>query len=196
MDAAHYGHLAGATDIVFHPGSYLGQDPERVLEKAIPRLRQCVDELRSRGNPVILRPETMGKRAMLGSLEDVLSMSREIDGVEPCIDFSHLHARTGDGSRNSQEEWKTVLGRIKNTLGARSLHRLHCHVSGIEYGEKGERKHLMLAESDMDHLGLLAALRDAGCSGRILCESPVMEEDAIFLMQAWGAIRSETRGPA
>jgi deoxyribonuclease IV len=27
MDAAHYGFLAGATDIIFHPGSYFGNDP-------------------------------------------------------------------------------------------------------------------------------------------------------------------------
>ena len=31
MDAAHYGNLAGATDIVFHPGSYFGKQPAEVL---------------------------------------------------------------------------------------------------------------------------------------------------------------------
>jgi deoxyribonuclease-4 len=35
MDAAHYGNLAGATDIVFHPGSYFGQPPEQVLKISI-----------------------------------------------------------------------------------------------------------------------------------------------------------------
>ena len=45
MDAAHYGFLAGATDIVFHPGSYFGNDPAAVLEVAVPRLQGCVDEL-------------------------------------------------------------------------------------------------------------------------------------------------------
>jgi len=185
MDAAHYGHLAGATDIVFHPGSYFGESPEQVLEKAIPRLRQCVEELRSRGNPVILRPETMGKRALLGSLEDVLTMAREIEGVAPCMDFSHLHARAGSGSWNSRAEWRDVLKRVKKALGARALRHLHCHVSGIEYSEKGERKHLMLADSDLDLVGLLTALNEAGCGGRILCESPVMEDDAIVLKQAW-----------
>jgi deoxyribonuclease IV len=66
MDAAHYGNLAGATDIIFHPGSYFGDPPDTVLPKAIQRLENCVDELRAGGNPVILRPETMGKSAMLG----------------------------------------------------------------------------------------------------------------------------------
>ena len=100
MDAAHYGNLAGATDIIFHPGSYFGRDPKEVLEIAVPRLRGCVQELRDAGNPVALRPETMGKSAMLGSLDDALAMAREIDGVKPCIDFAHLHARPGDGTVN------------------------------------------------------------------------------------------------
>ena len=96
MDAATAGHWAGATDIVIHPGSYFERPPEEVLKVALPRLSACLDELRAGGNPVILRPETMGKSAMLGSLQDTLEMSRAIEGVEPCIDFAHLHARPGD----------------------------------------------------------------------------------------------------
>src|SRR5512142_1900009 len=109
MDAAICGHLAGATDIIFHPGSYFGNDPAEVLQVAIPRLQGCVEELRKAGNPVTLRPETMGKSAMLGSFEDTLAMSKAIEGVEPCIDFAHLHARPGDGSVNTLAEWNQVL---------------------------------------------------------------------------------------
>ncbi|HHH82837.1 MAG TPA: hypothetical protein ENL35_07595, partial [Chloroflexi bacterium] len=172
MDAAHYGHLAGATDIVFHPGSYFGKDPQTVLETAIPRLRACVQELRSDGDEVTLRPETMGKSAMLGSLEDTLVMAQEVEGVEPCLDFAHLHARTGDGSLNSYEEWIAILETIERALGPKALNRLHCHLSGIAYSERGEQKHLMIADSDLDLTALLRALHDKGCAGRILCESP------------------------
>jgi deoxyribonuclease-4 len=188
MDAAYYGNLAGATDIIFHPGSYFGQEPAAVLEVAVPRLRGCVEELREAGNPAILRPETMGKSALLGTLEDTLEMAAAIEGVLPCIDFSHLHARTGDGSLNSYEEWMRVLKGYKRALGAKSLKRLHCHLSGIEYGEKGERNHLMLADSDFDLQGLLRALAEMKCAGRIVCESPVMEDDALRIQAAWRRI--------
>ena len=103
MDAAHYGNLAGATDIIFHPGSYFGKDPAKVLKVAIPRLKGCVTELRKHRNPVRLRPETMGKSAMLGSVEDALEMAKAIEGVEPCLDFAHLHARPGDGTMNTYD---------------------------------------------------------------------------------------------
>ena len=191
MDAAHFGHLAGATDIVFHPGSYFGRDPVDVLKISISRLRGCVNELRAAGNPVILRPETMGKSAMLGSLQDILVMAREIDGVEPCLDFAHLHARPGDGTVNTYDEWIEMLRAYQEALGKHALKRLHCHLSGIEYGPKGERKHLRLVESDFNLDALLQALSEFQCEGRILCESPGdMDKDALLIKAAWERIHT------
>jgi deoxyribonuclease-4 len=131
----------------------------------------------------------MGKGAMLGSLEDALTMSKEIDGIEPCLDFAHLHARPGDGSVNSYDEWVDLLMLYKKALGTPSLKRLHCHLSGIEYGEKGERNHLMLRDSDFDLDALLKALVEFGCGGRILCESPQdMDKDALVIKRTWETI--------
>ncbi len=188
MDAAYFGNLAGATDIVFHPGSYFGHQPEEVLPVALPRLQGCVDELCAAKNSVILRPETMGKIAMLGSLEDTLKMSQAVPGVEPCLDFAHLHARAGDGSMNTYEEWSRVLEAYGSALGSEALGRLHIHLSGIEYGPKGEKQHLPLEQADLDLAALMRALRAFGCRGRMLCESPVLEQDALLLKQRWNAL--------
>ncbi len=184
MDAARAGYKSGATDIVFHPGSYFGKPAGEVMKVALPRLEDCVKELHAEENPVILRPETMGKGAMLGSLEDTLEMS-QLAGVEPCLDFAHLHARPGDGSMNTYQEWMDVLKAYKDALGEKSLERLHCHLSGIEYTEKGEQKHLEISESDFDLDSLFQALIDTKAGGRILCESPTLEDDALFIQKAW-----------
>lgn len=185
MDAAHYGNLAGASDIIFHPGSYFGNAPAGVLKVAIPRLKGCVDELRQNGNGATLRPETMGKSAMLGSLEDTLEMARSIEGVEPCLDFAHLHARPGDGTMNTRREWSALLEAYARALGNPALRRLHIHLSGIEYGPKGEKHHLKLKDADLDLKALFQVLHELGCAGRILCESPIMEEDALKMKRAW-----------
>ncbi|HEU0293366.1 MAG TPA: TIM barrel protein [Anaerolineales bacterium] len=191
MDAAHYGNLAGATDIVFHPGSYFGNDPAAVLKVAIPRLKECVKELRKAKNPVTLRPETMGKSAMLGSFEDTVEMSRAIKGVQPCLDFAHLHARPGDGTMNTVKEWTRILEAYQASLGPEALKSLHIHLSGIEYGPKGEKNHLALDKSDLKLKFLFEVLKDFGCEGRILCESPIMEEDALLLKKTWMKVSRE-----
>jgi deoxyribonuclease-4 len=191
MDAAHYGNMAGASDVVFHPGSYFGHPANEVLPIAIERLGGCLDELRGNGNPVILRPETMGKSAMLGSLEDTLEMSRVLVGIEPCLDFAHLHARAGDGSINTYDDWVKIIDAYRKALGKEALQRLHIHLSGIEYTAKGERKHLPIEEADLDTAAIFKALKDKGCGGRILCESPILEEDALLLQKKWKDISGE-----
>jgi deoxyribonuclease-4 len=191
MDAAHFGHLAGATDIIFHPGTHFGRPVEDVLKVTIPRLRGCVDELRNAGNPVTLRPEISGKAAMLGSLADVLEMAKSIPGILPCIDFAHLHARLGDGAMNSYAEWISALDLYRSSLGELAMQRLHIHLSGINYGPKGEKNHLVMEEADLDFRNLMRALHDSGAQGRIMCESPVMEVDALKFKALWLEVSGE-----
>jgi len=133
----------------------------------------------------------MGKSAMLGSLEDTIEMAAAVEGVNPCLDFAHLHARPGDGSVNSEEEWLERLSTIRDRLGQPYLESLHVHLSGIEYGAKGEKNHLPLMESDFNLTGLFNALMKMGAKGRILCESPIMEEDALRMKNAWIQISGE-----
>lgn len=198
MDAAHFGNLAGASDIVFHPGTYFGRPADEVLKVIIPRLQGCVDELRAAGNPVTLRPETSGKAAMLGSLADTLEMAKAIPGVFPCIDFAHLHARLGDGSMNTYAEWLRALDSYRQALhstysvGDEAMKHLHIHLSGIQYGPKGEKKHLVMEEADLDFKNLLRALHDCEAQGRILCESPVLEVDALKFRELWLEVSGES----
>ncbi len=183
LQAARLGYKAGATDIIFHPGSYMKMAAPAAYAIARDRLAGIVDQLKKEKVAVILRPETMGKSAMLGTLEECISWSKEIENVLPCVDFAHLHARPGDGSFNSYAEFTDALRLIATGLGERGLKRMHIHFSGIEYGPKGEKKHLNLDEADIKYKEFFKALADFGVAGRVMCETPNMEEGAV-VMQA------------
>jgi len=71
------------------------------------------------------------------------------------------------------------------------LHRLHVHLSGIKYSAKGEREHLTFEKADLNLEDILRALSDFGCAGRILCESPIMEDDAQLIREKWGQISGD-----
>jgi len=191
MKAARAGFKAGATDIVFHPGTYFHQPPEKVYAVARKRLADIVTELHAEGNTVTLRPETMGKSAMFGTLEEAIQLSRDVDGVLPCIDFAHLHARRGDGSFNSYAEFLDALKLVAAGLGERGIRHVHIHLSGIEYGPKGERNHLMLKEADIKYRDLFRALVDIGAAGRVVCESPDQEVDAIVMQKTYRRLASK-----
>ncbi len=172
LKAARMGYLAGARDIVFHPGSYHGQPPEQVYERVKDKLLELTGILRAEGVDVILRVETMGKTAVFGTLDETLQLARDVPGVLPCIDWAHLHARRGDGSFNGYDEFAAALEQVRAALGEAGLKSLHCHLSGIEYTAKGERKHVPLNQADLRYRELLQAFADFGVEGSIGVEAP------------------------
>ncbi|MGQ9888811.1 MAG: TIM barrel protein [Aggregatilineales bacterium] len=198
LAAARKGFLAGARDIVFHPGSYHNQPPERVYERAKEKLLELTGILREEGVDVTLRPETMGKNAMFGTLDEVIQLSRDVPGVAPCIDWAHLHARAGDGTFNSYAEFADALDRVRAGLGETGLRTLHCHLSGIAYTVKGEKEHIPLNESDILYRELLQALLDAGAAGTIAVEAPepFHTADALVIQATYRRLRDLASGAA
>lgn len=182
--SAHIGALCGASSIVFHPAYYLKQSSEEVLERVSGLLGRLASRLENEGINAVLRPETTGKPTQFGSLEETLMMASAIEGVMPCIDFSHLHARSS-GGYNTIEEFRGVLVKVEEYLGREGLEDMHCHVSGIAYGDKGEKNHLVLRESDYNYADLMAAFREFDVKGLVICESPNLEEDALLLQDTY-----------
>jgi|SRR5690606_10516174 deoxyribonuclease-4 len=194
LAAARKGWRAGARDIVFHPGSYHNQPPEIVYERMKEKLLEIRAILDAEGVDVILRPETMGKPAMIGTLGEVLQLSRDVPGVLPCIDFAHLHAR--EGKVNSYEEFADVFRQVEVALGRRGLETLHAHMSGIEYGPRGERCHLPLNECDLKYRELLQAMIDFDVRGTVAVEAPLPFHvaDALTLQATYRRLRDNLSG--
>src|SRR3990172_10484026 len=94
LQAARIGAACSATEIVFHPAFYLGDEPQKVYQAVKGHIEGIVQLLRSEGNGARIRPELTGKRTQFGSLEEIIDLSAQVDGVAPCIDFSHCHAPT------------------------------------------------------------------------------------------------------
>ncbi|WP_456474952.1 TIM barrel protein, partial [Candidatus Pyrohabitans sp.] len=176
-----------ARDIAFHPGFYMKSSKENAYARVKGQLEGIVETLRGEGIDVVLRPETTGKRTQLGSLEEVLSLSAELPGVMPCVDFAHLYARSR-GAANSYEAFAGMLSKIEAVLGRGALRDMHIHVSGITYGKGGERSHLVLRESKFNYSALLRALKDYSVEGKLICESPNLEEDALLLEHRYAEV--------
>jgi deoxyribonuclease-4 len=175
--------LLGGESVVFHPAYYLKDEPDKVYATVKTNLEQIVARLKIEGNRVCIRPEVMGKDSQFGTLEEVLQLCAEVEGVAPALDFAHWHARTG--KVNSYNEFIAVLKKVEKRLGRAALDNLHIHVSGIRYGEKGENNHLNFAESDFNYEALVMALKDYKVKGMVICESPNLEDDAQLLKQAY-----------
>ena len=187
LDSARVGYACGARDVVFHPGYYMKSSRENAYARVKEQLKRIISTLEEEGVEVILRPETTGKRSQLGSLEEVLRLSEELEHVLPCVDFAHLYAR-GRGGANSYEAFAEMLAKIEAALGSEALRTMHIHASGINYNKGGERAHLVLRESKFNYCAMLRALKDYRVEGVLICESPNLEEDALLLKREYGEI--------
>lgn len=184
LQTARIAALFGAKSITFHAAFYLKNTPAETYAVVKKQLQQVVNILRKEGNKVTISPEVTGKPSQFGTIEEILQLSSEIEGVLPCIDFSHWHARMGKA--NSYQEFLDILDQIEKKLGRRALDNMHIHLSGIAYGKKGEIKHLMLPDSDFQYAELLKALKERKAKGVVICESvPYLEKDALLLQQTY-----------
>ena len=173
LDSCEIGHYLGAKYIVFHPGFYgklsVEQDYELVKKSCI-ELRKEIDKNRF---DVVLGLETTGKKSQFGTLDEILKICREVKGCAPIIDFAHIFARQG-----GKIDYSEILDKV------RKFKELHTHFSGIEFTEKGEKKHLPISFNQPDFKELAKELVNRGFGTkkrdiRIICESPILEQDSL-----------------
>jgi len=186
LQTARIALLCGAESVVLHTAFYLGEPPEKVYNTVKKHLGETVAQLKKENNQVWIRPEIMGKPSQFGTIEEIIRLCTELDGLAPCIDFSHWHARTN--TFNSYDEFASILLQIEKRLGRAALDNMHIHVSGIAYGSKGETRHLNLEDSDLQYSELLRALKDYEAKGTVICESPNLEEDALLLQETYNTL--------
>ena len=171
----------GGKSLVFHPGYYLKTSKEEALEKITYNLKRL-----PKGN-VSYRLETTGKPSQFGNLKELVEICKNVDTCALCIDFSHIHAR-GAGALKTYHDFANILDYIGTNLSEEALYDMHIHLSGINYTAKGERNHMPFSQSDFNYKDCLKALVDFKVKGCIICESPILENDALLLKNYYNSL--------
>jgi deoxyribonuclease-4 len=184
LEGATMARMAGAWSMTFHAAYYLKDEKSIVYGRVKEQLKHIISELQDAGNEIWIRPETTGKESQFGNLKEIISLSQEVGQVMPCIDFAHLHARSA-GKYNTTSEFREVMDMVEEGLGREGLNNMHIHISGINYGPKGEKNHLFLEESDMNWKDLIKVWKEYKIKGVVINESPNIEEDAILMKKYW-----------
>jgi deoxyribonuclease IV len=139
LDCCRIGHLLGVENVVFHPGYYAGMDKEETYQKIKKEILDMQNQIKKNKWEVKLCPETTGKVNVFGSLEEISKLVKET-GCSFTIDFAHILARE---KNIDYQKINKLFGKYKNW---------HCHFSGIEYGEKGEKNHKKTTKEELKKL--------------------------------------------
>ncbi len=187
IETARMAKTLGLYSIVFHAAYYMGMSSEDTYKKVQEGFSKIMQVVYDEDINVFVRPETTGKATQWGDLDEVIRISKEFKQVLPCIDFSHLYART-IGQNNTYDEFCRIIETIGKELGDYALNNFHAHVAGIEFTAKGEKKHLNLLESEFNYKELLKAMKKFDIKGVVVCESPSIEDDAKILSDYYNSL--------
>jgi len=161
-------HYLKAKNVVFHTGYYMKRDKKEVFNEVVEVVRWLKDKVREKGFRVDLCPETMGKVSSFGSMDEVVELVKKVR-CSFCVDFAHIYAR-----QNGRIDYENVLDSFRKLKK-----EMHCHFSGIEYGEKGERRHLDIDSRKPDFRDLAKVLLKKKVNCNIICESPRQVLDSL-----------------
>lgn len=176
LDSCERAHYLKASHVVFHAGFYgrlSDKECYKIIKKEIIEMQDIIKENKWKTG---LAPETTGKKSQFGSLTELLKLKDEIK-CSICVDFAHLHARNGSVN------YAFIFDQLAK------LKHIHSHFSGIEFSDKGERRHLIMEKADF--LPLAKEILKRKIDITIICESPVTWEDSLKMKEIIEKLKSD-----
>ncbi|MHA1819361.1 MAG: TIM barrel protein [Promethearchaeota archaeon] len=192
-----------AKRIVVHPGSYgKKRSKQENLKLVIKSLKEGIEKAYSEDKfkedskyfkDVYICPETMGKLGQLGTVEEVITICKEVgtDKCIPTIDFGHIYARSL-GKIKDKNDFMKIFEMIEKELGSDVVKYLHIHYSHVEYTQRGEKEHHPNSDTKWGpkYEPLLELIWEAGYHPTIVVESPDLEDDAVQLMKYYKTLQN------
>ena len=159
----------GAEVVVLHPGFLLGRPRADALDAVVEQLGELRERLEGKDRAVPFGVEVMGRVRDLGSLDDVLEISRRTGWVRPVLDFAHMHA-TSDGAFTDIEPFVAALEAVDTIQESGTP--FHIHFSDIAFANRNETKHLPYGDGTLRAEPLRDALAQFDRPATVISESP------------------------
>src|SRR5216110_603013 len=166
---------AGAELVVFHPGFLLGRTREEAIDSVVEQLGELRERLEGKDRAVPFGIEVMGRVRELGSVDDVVEISRRLPWVRPVIDFAHMHATT-DGAMTTVEPFGEALSKADAVLEPAAP--FHIQSSDIQFANRNETKHLAYGEGTLRAEPLAEALARFERPATVISEAPDVDSTA------------------
>lgn len=131
---------------VFHTGSEGKQPRAKAFARAkdnFIRALAAIEEQRL--DDMLVCPETMGKQAQIGTVDEVVELCKLAPNVYPCVDFGHVNSLY-QGALKTSDDFQRIVDKLFDGLGEEKTKNMHVHFSKIQYGAKGEIRHLTFAD--------------------------------------------------
>jgi len=150
---------------------------EQTEENVFNNLGAIVDWWTEAGIKPRLGIEITGQQDVFGSLEQVLQLCDDIDGLVPVLNFPHYQART-KGSLGTATDFIDII----NQFAAYNDGSVYASFSNVEFTPEGNEKWLTpLKKGELRFERLAEALADLKPDMTLISSSPLLEHDAVYM---------------
>lgn len=178
----------GAKTIVTHPGYYGGQTPKKTTKRIIKNVKKLQSIFKKEKIKAKLLIETMGKKKVFGSLDEIIEVCSNVKGVRPSIGLGHIHARS-NGRLKKREDFEEIFQKLKPLR----MKHFVIHVTGVLYENGNEYYNIPIKKGDMPLMPVIDIILDNNYDVTFISESPLLEHDAIYIrLQVERAIMKRT----
>ena len=179
-----------ADHLVFHPASCGKLSRDDAISLTRDRFLEFFPMIESENlldEGQFLCPETMGKTMQIGTYKEVVDLCTFSKILVPTFDFGHINS-IEQGGLKTKDDFKRIIDYSIEKLGFEKTNNSHIHFSKIQYGAKGEIRHLNYDDEifgpEFDKLA--EVLIDYKLSPRIICESMTdMPKDALTMKKIY-----------
>lgn len=178
----------GAKRLVFHAASCGKETREVAVERMTMRFKEIMPEIEKElGSGMFICPETMGKVMQIGTYKEIVDLCTISKCLMPTFDFGHINALT-QGSLKTQDDFQRIFDYSFEKLGEERTKNAHIHFSKIEYGKKGEIRHLTFEDNfyGPNFEPLCECLIKNNMNCHVICESAgTQAEDSLAMKKVY-----------
>lgn len=183
-----YMKTMGAKRLVVHSASCGKAKRLDALKLMTDRFVEFMPEIEEQlDSDMYICPETMGKTLQIGTWKEIIDLCTISEKLMPTFDFGHINALT-QGTLKTVDDYQRIFDYSFEKLGEERTKNAHIHFSKIQYGEKGEIKHLTFADEiyGPKFEPLCECMIKNNLSCHVICESNgTMAEDSVIMKNTY-----------
>jgi len=188
-DDAIVSDFLDASYIAIHLGPYYHEGLKKSLENATRNVRELRNFfLDERIKPKLLL-ENSGRRDVLGSVREILTICENVHYSYPLINFGHIHSRSNGGLK-TMEDFIAILSMVDEAV---DMETFYIHFSGVQFRNGNERHYVPIKRGSANFEGLATAIIEMDLDVTLISDSPLLEHDARYMESVFEKVLKTTR---
>ena len=162
--------------VISHLGLYGNMSKKEAFETITENVTGIMDWWKKNEIKPRLGFETSGRQEVFGSVEELLELCDNVEGIVPVINFAHVHARQS-GTLREQQDFAELFDKVRSQVKG----HYYTHFSGVEHEAGNEKRVTPIKKGDLRFEPLAEFLVEENPDCTIISSSPLLEHDAMYM---------------